>query len=673
MATPDTEHRAGTDLPLGTPPKERPRSSAPRARRVGSWFALRPAATVALVALMAASWAVLANREVFPYLTINHDEPVYLLQADALRHGKLFPPAPTPADAFLPWLSVTSGDHYVSKYAPVHPAVIALARTVSGTDRAGLALIAAGLVVMTYLLGKEVLGKRSHGVLASAFLALSPLFLIQVATFHTYATGLLLLETFAVLFLRGTRRGSARQLCASGFFLELAFFTRPYDAVLFGVPFGLWLVATRRSRLRRLVTETGWTVLGALPPLAAMLGYFWLSTGNALRSPFTLDPGDTFGFGQRRMLSGQTPLRFTPAEGWDGIAGHVLLTSFWGFGGLVLIGLSVVGFRHADRSGVGRWLALVALITPLGYLFWWGSYGAWVFGVPRYLGPYYLLPVLVPMALLGAKGFLRFWEWDRALAACAVVGMLASSLFVVGKALSVNLDLREQDSRLYSGLRGQSPSNAVVFLPQLDGPQLLHPFAALRNSASYDGKVIWASDSGDERNLEVLDAFPGRTPYRLNVEGTYGDSPPDPELGSALERLQVLRGATVPVDVAVRNVTRSARVVLDVVTGDTRDSYLLDATSSPDKLYAVVVRVGPLGSEVEGPVLSRTRSTVATNGSDLTFSVTVTGPNGEDERRIAETSVVQRQRGELVETLVPSHERQSGGEDQPALEVGPRG
>jgi len=80
-------------------------------------------------------------------LTVNHDEPVYLLQADALRHGKLFPPAPTPADAFLPWLSVTSGDHYVSKYAPVHPAVIALARTVSGTDRAGLALIAAGLVV----------------------------------------------------------------------------------------------------------------------------------------------------------------------------------------------------------------------------------------------------------------------------------------------------------------------------------------------------------------------------------------------------------------------------------------------------------------------------------------------------------------------------------------------
>jgi len=673
MASIDTEHRAGTQEAEDAPSEGGPRSSA-GFRRARSWIADHPAAVVAVVALLAASWAVLANRQVFPYLTINHDEPVYLLQADALRHGELFPPAPKPTDAFVPWLSVTSGDHYVTKYAPVHPAVIALARTIFGTNRAALALLAAGLVAMTYLLAKEVLQKRSHAVLASTFLALSPLFLIQVATFHTYATSLLLLETFAVLFLRGARNGSARQLLASGFFLGLAFFARPFDAVLFGGPLGLWLVFARKAELRRLAGEIGWIALGLVPPLAAMLGYFWLATGSPLRSPFALDPSDTFGFGERRMVSGQSLMRFSPAQGWEGIAGHVLLTSFWGFGGLVLVGLALIGFRRAERGGVGRWLALAILTTPIGYLFWWGSYGAWVFGVPRYLGPYYLMPVLAPLVLLGTMGFIRFWRWDRAIAACAVVGMLASSVFVVTKALNVNLDFRAQDARLYSGLRGQSLSNAVVFLPPLDGPQLLHPFAALQNSASYDDKVIWASGSGDEQDLEVLDAFPGREPYRLQTEGAYGDSRPDSKLGSTLERLQVLRGPAVPVDVAVRNVTSSERVVLEVTNGQTRDSFLLDTASVLDRTYAMKVRVGPGGSEVDGPVLGHTREAVPTNGSSgsrVTFSVTVTGPGGEDEQQIAETSVARRQRGASVEMLVPIHDRAPGEETRPALEVGP--
>src|SRR4051812_49339867 len=110
--------------------------------------------TLAVTALMTASaaWAVIVSRLAYPHLSADSDETVYLIQADALRHGKLFPPAPRPSGAFLPWLSVLRHRHYVTKYTPVHPALLALARTLFFSWRAGLAVVAAGLVLFTYLL-----------------------------------------------------------------------------------------------------------------------------------------------------------------------------------------------------------------------------------------------------------------------------------------------------------------------------------------------------------------------------------------------------------------------------------------------------------------------------------------------------------------------------------------
>ena len=79
-----------------------------------------------MLALAAAVWAVGVSALFLPHQSDNNDESVYLLQADALREGHLFPPAAGPASAFLPWLATPAGDHYVTKYTPVFPALIAL-------------------------------------------------------------------------------------------------------------------------------------------------------------------------------------------------------------------------------------------------------------------------------------------------------------------------------------------------------------------------------------------------------------------------------------------------------------------------------------------------------------------------------------------------------------------
>src|SRR5258708_25695301 len=149
---------------------------------------------VAALAATAATWAVVVSRTVFPYGSINHDEPVYRMQADTLIHGHLFPIAPHHSAAFLPWLSAYRGGRFIPKYAPVHASVLAIGRLVFGTDRAGLAIISASAVLATFVLANEVLHRPRQALLAAAFVLLSPLFLLQSATYLTYTTALVLLE-----------------------------------------------------------------------------------------------------------------------------------------------------------------------------------------------------------------------------------------------------------------------------------------------------------------------------------------------------------------------------------------------------------------------------------------------------------------------------------------------
>jgi hypothetical protein len=76
--------------------------------------------------------------------------------------------------------------------------------------------------------------------------------------------------------------------------------------------------------------------------------------------------------------------------------------TFWCFGGLLVIGLAVAGWRVLRRRRGASPLAAAALAIPLGYLFFWGSYNALTWGAPYHLGPYYWMPVVIPLAVFGA-------------------------------------------------------------------------------------------------------------------------------------------------------------------------------------------------------------------------------------------------------------------------------
>ncbi|HET7719877.1 MAG TPA: glycosyltransferase family 39 protein, partial [Acidimicrobiales bacterium] len=356
-------------------------------------------------------------------------------------------PAPQPAGAFLPWLSKPAGDHYVTKYTPVFPGFIALSAGVFGSDRAALALTAAGAVIACYALAREVLHRRRDAVVAAAFLAGSPLFVIQSATYLSYLFNLTLLMGFAAALLAGVRRRHRGLLAAAGFLLGLAVFARPFDAVLFAGPLLVWWACS--GGWRRL-GEAGWMTLGALPPLAAMVVYFRLATGSFLMPPFTfVGPEDTLGFGPKRMYAGMPFLDYTPGRALVAGGRLIALSGFWGFGGLLLVGLAAVGYRTL-RGRPGRWLALVAITVPVGYAFFWGSFSSSEWGGPWRFGPFYWLPVIIPGSIVAAAGFARLWRWDPVVARFVAAGMAALSLFVTVRALGEHQRFGAQRDRLYA-------------------------------------------------------------------------------------------------------------------------------------------------------------------------------------------------------------------------------
>ena len=496
------------------------------------------AATVLLTA-GAAAWAVFGSKWLFPYLSVNHDEAVYRLQADALFHGHLFPVAPAQHyQAFQPWLSAYRNGHFIPKYAPVHASVLAAGRWLTGTDRAGLGIIAAGAVLATFAVARQVLEDERWATVACGLLAASPLFFLQSATFLTYTTGYTLLALLAACLLKAARSGRSGWFWLSGLIGGLAFFARSFDLVLFGAPLViglvLWTVRNSWASLWRSLVLMG---AGALGPVLALAWFNRQATGHWLRSPFgLLDASDSIGFGPHRIYPNDPYLHFTPQLGLLGLLRNMALTGFWCFGGLVLIGLAVFAVLRAPRPSRRIWAALAAagLAIPLGYFFFWGSYGAILFGAPRYLGPYYYMPVLLPVVVLGCAGLRWLVRWDGVVAVLAILGMLGISTFVEARTVGADLSVTSDNRHLFTGLDHAHLRNALVFLPPLGSPYLLLGFGTAMNSYGYGGPVVYALDEGQGADRAVAQLFPRRRAYRLVVTGTFRQDPPDAHLSSHL-------------------------------------------------------------------------------------------------------------------------------------------
>src|SRR5690606_17833398 len=276
------------------------------------WRAHWPAVALAVAGALVALWS---KAVVFPHLSWNRDEPVYLWQMEVLRSGRLAAPDGGHPDLFLPWLSAARDGELFGQYTIGWPLVLLVARVLTGSTAPALALGAALAVAGTYALAYELLRRRAVAVAAGGPLLASPILALQAGVHLTYLFTLGLGLLFGALLRSGLRRQRPGRLVAAGVLLGGVFLTRPYDAVVWGGVFAAWSLLEHRARWRPVVPRLVVVGAGALPLVAVGLWVNHRLTGSPVEFAMTVkDPLDTFGFGERRLMPSFEPVDYTPYQ-----------------------------------------------------------------------------------------------------------------------------------------------------------------------------------------------------------------------------------------------------------------------------------------------------------------------------------------------------------------------
>jgi len=545
----------------------------------------------ALIALLGGVVVYALARVVFPYHTSNHDEAVYLQQAAMLLEGQLFlrPPVDGP---FRPWFFVESGRGLYSKYTPPTAAMFAVGKLLGGY-RVALGLIATGALVGTYHTVREAFDGRT-GVVATVLLLASPLFVVEASIFLSYVPAMFWNLTFAASYLHADRTGSRRTAALAGLAVGIAFFTRPYTAVLFATPFILHALWSLRERDRPVIERVGLTAVFGMVGVAVTLGYNAVMTGHALVFPYqAFAPLDGLGFGYREIAGYSRT--FTPTLSLRANAEVLwLFVTEWVVAGPLGIVAALVGLWTVRQRGFDdrqRAVAGIGLTVPLGNLLFWGNLNILgelanpADGLVSFFGPYYHTDLLVPVVAFGAVGLLSTVERARetlpnhvsaeragpAVTALLLVGAtLGAGVAVAAVAAPVdeNYDVTQQYEQAYEPFDGRELDDTVVFLPRTYGNWLNHPFQRLRNDPGFGGETVYAMQ---RQQFAVVDSYPDRSFYRYVYRGQWApflDQPVEPRL----QRVRVAGGETVTTDISATVPAAAESVTIQIHNGTANTS-----------------------------------------------------------------------------------------------------
>ncbi|SDJ69394.1 4-amino-4-deoxy-L-arabinose transferase [Halovenus aranensis] len=621
---------------------------------------------------------------VFEYHSSNHDEAVYLQQAAMLLEGKLELAAGDLVGAFRPWFFVEDGGTLYPKYAPVPAAMYAISMALFGEPRVTLAAIAAANTGLVYILGAAVADRRV-GLVAAALFACSPMAFVTSATFLPYAPTTLCNLVFAVAYLRGVRTGGYRWGAVAGLAIGIAFFARPYTAVLFALPF---VAHAAYTALACLADEGYWplpttarrqllTALCGLCFVLVTLCYNARLTGDPLTFPYAaFAPLDGPGFGYRRILD--HAIEYTPgvAVRANGFAVWYLL-SRWVVAGLLGAGLALGGIavvvRAWQREGdslvdptAGLLVAAVVPSVVLGNVPFWGNYNLLATlsdptdGLVSQFGPFYHFDLLAPVAVFAAVALVVGWRrLSSRLAAhgpvsprrLALSGLLVSVLVLAGTSAVLaatpvdrNAAYAEKYDTAYGPVEAADFENDLVFVPTPYGEWQAHPFQVLRNDPGFDGPVVYALDRDPAEDFAVIDAYPDRSLHRYTYRGEWSADASEHVL-PRLESLSVRRAAAFDAEAVVGVPDRVDRAHVRLTTqGGGPVEYTVD---DPDTELTV-----PWSLDGNNASLDEAAGAVALDETDLVVvTVTLVQPDGSTLTYRQEATV--RADGDAVEVVWP--------------------
>jgi hypothetical protein len=476
-----------------------------------------PAAVWAL-SLFATAVSVLLALTAFRHGSIDNDDGVYLLQARAIAGGHLTVAMSANPEATQPWFFAITQHGYVSKYLPVVALTYAVGLVLFGSVVPVLAALAFLLPLAVWGLARTAGLSHRRALVATAVVSLSPAVLIQGGLVLSYLPFLVLLVVAWTLLLRVWASGNPWAAGGFGLVAAIAACFRPLDPVLLLGPAAVW-VAWRLGR--RAVRPVTYAVAAAIPVAVLVLAYDAHTTGKATRLPFgLLSPNDKLGYGVRQLVPEDPRFHFGPLQGLHGAWEHfVAEPAGWMALFVLVLPLALWNLRRggaADRRV--RLLAASAAVFVVGYLAFWGPWNASVlWGGPNTVGPFYAIPVLVPLTLAAASWWptpaldrRRVW---RAVAALGAVALVANGVTLV-LAIGRNVTAAERTTTVLHVVDG-APGTLLV---DLDPPYLAHPVGAVGDQLPGHGRPLWLAS---QLSPAQVSSMPDPTLLQV-VGGVYG-------------------------------------------------------------------------------------------------------------------------------------------------------
>jgi hypothetical protein len=524
-----------------------------------------PAAALAVAAALVALWA---RHRLFPALSWNRDEPVYLWHVEALRAGHLTPPDGGHPELFHPWLSARGEGTFFTQYTLGWPLVLLGATVLTGSATAALMVGAAAAVLGTYAIGIELLQDRRIATGGAALLVASPILPVQGGAHLSYLLTLGLGLAYGALFLSGIRRHRPWRLVAGGALVGWIFLTRPYDAILWATAFSVFALVRDRARWRERLGSILACGAAALPCVVVALAYNRHVTGSWLQFPITAaDPLDTFGFGPKRLMPTFEVIDYDAGKALRATAKNAFLLPWFLVGTYVGLALAGIGLWQRRRDPSTLALASVAVVFPLGYSVFWGTHLSSL--AARISGPIYLIPLYAPICLLMASVLVGWWERRQRLAQAALVVLVVATLPAAITRFGVNHEISRQQEGWRTSVAALDEPALVIVADTAPYLLYLNPFSA--NPPELDGDVLYAAD-GSAEVLDLIEEQPRRAVYVQRATVPSQDLGPREEprdLAVALVPAEVVRGPSLRLAVTARPDRGAQRVRIALEGGTT--------------------------------------------------------------------------------------------------------
>ncbi len=617
-----------------------------------------------LLVLAAAGIAIplLARHLMFPAYSWNRDEPIYLWQAHALRDGYFTTPDGGFPTFFRPWLSAAKDGVLFSQYTLGWPLVLAGSLVAFGSPDGALALAGLLVVLGTYTFTRELTRDHVLALVATGLMVLSPILPIQGGVYLGYMFTLGLGLLFAAGVLAGVRRSKPLLIVGAGVLLGWIFMTRPYDAVLWGIAVGGYVVFVRWREWRRIAAWAGWLALGALPLVLATLAYNQHVTGSATTFPITVaDPLDKFGFGVRQIMPTFNTYSYGPGQALKSTAKNIFYLPLFMIGGYLGAAAAAYGLwlRRRDRTTIA--LLALGLVFPLGYILFWGS--AVSAQTTNLSGPIYFIPLYAPLTILIAAVLVDTWRRRRAQGVAVVAVLALATVPFGGTRYLYNIRISDSQRAWKKSVEPIARDKALVFVwNDGPGPFLLYLNPYSMNSAKLDDRLLYAVDNGGA-DFDLIAARPDHTPYlqMLSIPPDYllpNGNPRTPKI--RLLPLRTLHASTVTLHARVTNPRHRRSVVIALKMGDHTDFRTLttDGTGGAD-FQTEFTLVPPGASSAPG--------STALDGRLGTVQVAVgygTTPEAARRNLLAREFFPYRVTGSSVDLLLPSRKNRAMREDK---------